>query len=390
LDSYNFLSASTNLCEMEAHRADVKFKEGCPSITCIDNPTILPKKNKKGGPVWGLGGVIDKDDAFIEESAHLNGWSQFGGAYEYDKTSTVFINEDVIWGGVFIKHWGHFFVDFMTRVWLPALYQTDKKLVYVANEKDFIDGNFSELLLLMGINTEQLIKVTVPTSFKSVTIPALSFKKSDYYFQEFSLTFKKAVNSIDASFFQKYKYRKVYFSRTNLKDAKRKEVGEKLIEKSFQKAGFDIVQPEKLNVIEQICLWNTATEIACLNGTIPLNIPISNRKELKVLVLNKSSRLHENLIWLETVFDRRITYIDVYDPLLTNKKRSLGKGPFIMFVTRNLSNYFAQQKVDIEPTNTTKIILLRISFLWLYSINTFNPIAKKLKRALNKFFGSTF
>jgi hypothetical protein len=31
---------------MEAHRADVKFKEGCPSITCIDNPTILPKKNK--------------------------------------------------------------------------------------------------------------------------------------------------------------------------------------------------------------------------------------------------------------------------------------------------------------------------------------------------------
>ena len=378
-----YLNEKTDYKQMLVHKAEIAAERSKPLTLDIKRATVLPRKNQEKSPVWGLGGVIDSSGKFVDESRYKNGWSQFGGAYDYDKGKVSCLDEDVIWGGVSIKHWGHFLIDFMTRVWYPALYDPRKKILYVANKKDVIEGNFAELLDLMGIPKERLIKVSVPTAFKSITIPEISYQKAAFYFREFTLNFNKAIINVIPSM-PALAERKIYFSRLNLSEAKNKEVGEKFIENAFKEVGFEVIHPETLSVSEQIKIWNTASEIACLNGTIPLNIPLCNNKNLKLIVLNKSSRLHENLLWFEAVFDFSITYVDVYDPLLTKGERSLGKGPFIMFVTKELCSYFSDNHSPIKPTTFHNILFTRIKFFSLVLTGTIMKAKNKLRSLKNK------
>ena len=136
--------------------------------------------------------------------------------------------------------------------------------------------------------------------------------------------------------------------------------------------------------------WNTSSEIACLNGTIPLNIPLCGKKDLRITVLNKTSRLHENLLWFESVFDCPIVYVDVYDPLLTNKKKSLGKGPFIMYVTKELSKYFEENHQKISPTPLPQVLINRINFIKLRFVLFFQNLKIKFGRKLIKIYKAEF
>ena len=133
-----YLNEKTDYKQMLVHKAEIAAERSKPLTLDIKRATVLPRKNQEKSPVWGLGGVIDSSGKFVDESRYKNGWSQFGGAYDYDKGKVSCLDEDVIWGGVFIKHWGHFLIDFMTRVWYPALYDPRKKILYVANKKDVI------------------------------------------------------------------------------------------------------------------------------------------------------------------------------------------------------------------------------------------------------------
>lgn len=72
------------------------------------------------------------------------------------------------------------------------------------------------------------------------------------------------------------------------------------------------VAPEKLSLEEQIYIWNNADEIACINGTIPLNVVFSKNKNLKLTVLNKTSISHENPYILLQFREIKADFIGVY------------------------------------------------------------------------------
>ncbi len=52
--------------------------------------------------------------------------AQNGGKYEWNQTDEIYIDEKVIYIGVFAKHWGHFLVDMTSKLWI------------------FVDSEFSE------------------------------------------------------------------------------------------------------------------------------------------------------------------------------------------------------------------------------------------------------
>ncbi|WP_405315488.1 hypothetical protein [Lactobacillus helveticus] len=83
------------------------------SLKVIDIPygTILPLKNKKGG-------VLNQDNKFISLSYHDGEWFKLGGKYEEEKVQ--YINENVVFLGVFIHQWGHFILDSLSRSWIVA------------------------------------------------------------------------------------------------------------------------------------------------------------------------------------------------------------------------------------------------------------------------------
>ena len=84
------------------------------------NAIILPRKYEDDGPTWGKGGVCRQEGEFVQSSFYDGGWAQNGGKYEWNQTDEIYIDEKVIYIGVFAKHWGHFLVDMTSKLWIFA------------------------------------------------------------------------------------------------------------------------------------------------------------------------------------------------------------------------------------------------------------------------------
>ena len=266
-------------------------KEGKLTVPEYEKGIILPQKQDANGPRWGLGGVCDSDNRFVESSFYDGGWATHGGFYQWNDEE--YVDEDVVYVGMFYLHWGHFLIDLTGRMWFLqklAKVRSNFKVAYLGDEEP--KGNNLRFFELLGIKEEQLLHITKPTRFKKVYVPEQSFKSCKWYTDEFVEMFDEmydmAMNS-EIDFSKLREVDKVYFTRRKFSKAVGSEFGEEYFEKCFTENGYTSIAPETLSLDEQIYLWNHASEIACMNGTIPLNVIFSKNKNLKLIVLNKTS-----------------------------------------------------------------------------------------------------
>lgn len=82
-------------------------------VKIIQNGILLPPK-KDSSKDWGIGGVVDNNGHFVEDSIYR---FYFGGGYSYDENEINESEEEVIYLGHLIPHWGVFLVDFTRRLW---------------------------------------------------------------------------------------------------------------------------------------------------------------------------------------------------------------------------------------------------------------------------------
>ena len=141
---------------------------------------VLPYKKKKLTLSYnGKGGVITKNHKYVMESAALafNGMDdRMCGKYHFTKCNTI--NEEVIYFGNFQPQWGHFLVDWIVRVWFVLENDnSDQKIVYIGKE---IQGNYLEFLKLLGIDEKRLMRIDVPTRFKTIIVPEPSHLPGKY------------------------------------------------------------------------------------------------------------------------------------------------------------------------------------------------------------------
>ena len=128
------------------------------------NAIILPQKYEDDGPTWGKGGVCNQEGEFVQSSFYDGGWAQNGGKYEWNQTDEIYIDEKVIYIGVFAKHWGHFLVDMTSKLWIfadPEFKENikDFKVAYIGEEEP--EGNYLEFYKMLGIEKEQLIPKSI-------------------------------------------------------------------------------------------------------------------------------------------------------------------------------------------------------------------------------------
>ncbi len=80
-----------------------------------DNAIILPRKFIDEGPMLGLGGVCDSNNRFCEEYFYDGGWAKYGGSYTYVYDEETYVDEEVVYDGLFLPHWRHFLIDLSKR-----------------------------------------------------------------------------------------------------------------------------------------------------------------------------------------------------------------------------------------------------------------------------------
>ena len=125
----------------------------------VKNATILPVK-KEGQALFGKGGVVDEDGKYIEISAQKADkmMDRVNGKYECTQVETI--KETVIYMNYFHKHWGHFLIDVVPRMWY-LIENNNFPIVFTVNinsEKNNITGNYLEFLKLFGIKKERVRK----------------------------------------------------------------------------------------------------------------------------------------------------------------------------------------------------------------------------------------
>lgn len=345
---------------------------------------ILPRMQTTDGPKWGLGGVCDKNNCFVEASFYDGGWAKHGGYYDW--TEEDYCDEDVVYIGLFLSHWGHFLVDLTGRMWFVqqlAKTRSDFKVAYVGEETP--KGNYLAFLKLLGVKEEQLIHITKPMRFRNVLVPEKSFRTCLWYTEEFVHMFDEMYetvlnSSVDFSALQGID--KVYFTRKKFSKAVSSEFGEDYFETCFVKNGYVSIAPEMLSLEEQIYVWNHASEIACMNGTIPLNVMFSKNSRLKLTILNKTSICHENPMLLLEMRNVSATFVDIFKEPFEKYPQSLGTGPYLLWPSKEFDEYLRKKNYVAPISKKKRACYFRGQFIkYCWSIL---GIRKRLRSVVSK------
>ena len=326
------------------------------SVRVVNNGIILPAAS--GTTVlWAIGGVLDEYGEFVDESKND---SLFGGKYPYDKTKVEYIDEEVIFFGPFVKHWGHFICDQINRLWFIKNNPTKYKIAYCGWNWNFdngdMEGNFLRLLELLGCKKDQLINIQQPTKFKKIIIPERAFVGGQFYSPEFEKTIDIIVKNALKK--QISVPQKIYLSRT--KFAKNKERGEEKIEKQFKANGYTILYPEKMSLDEQIAYFNKAEKIAMVSGSISHNLMFTQSSSVEAAIINKFDLENKYQLVVDDLSKAKISYIDCYIKL---REVCFGLGPFLLTPTNHLKQYF--QKNGYSFLKSCKLSLYDL--IWYYT-----------------------
>ncbi len=214
------------------------------SCMAYQNATILPlKKDVCDGLLFGKGGVV-YNERFIEESG-IEG--RVGGYYVYQ--GNQYRDEKVVYCGALIRHWGHFLIESVARLWyfLEEDLSVDK-YVFISNPAQFgrleeVTGNYREFFELLGI-WEKIELLVEPTSFREVLVPELGYSRKYYYSTQYKAVFNQVrINALKQNADRKAESR-VFLSRSQLPGISKTEIGLGMLDDYFSRNGFHILYPE--------------------------------------------------------------------------------------------------------------------------------------------------
>ena len=345
-------------------------------VNKYDNAYVLPVVQIKDSVGWRVGGVLDDKKNYIEESGQYayGEKTRVYGKYDFNDDEIDYVDEEVIYLNNYISQWGHYLLDVIGRLWYAL--DNNIKIIYTGylNVPTIIEGNFLELLKLLGINEDRLLRINKVTKFKSVIIPDTSICTAKFYTKEY----KKLIDVIIDNALKNYELkdnRKVYCSRKHFTHRRTAEFGEENIESIFSINGYEIVYMEELSLTDQIRLLNECKEIVSISGTLVHNAMFIRNNYCNFTILNKTYNINENIYLTNQLSNANFTFVDAYlSPLPISK----GKGPYIVKITNEFVNYCKDNNLAVEVKEKTKEMISSYykNYLRKYYRRIFNNKAK--------------
>lgn len=256
----------------------------------VANGIILPARVIRPNPcVDDLyeGGVVDAKGNFIAGSIRVNkrypGYMSVIRGYSVKPEELSHSEEEVIYGGMVINHFGHFLVECMSRLWYVLQNKGQgKKIVFItgSGKRDF---RISEFLLLLGIDMNRVVILQHPTQFASVTIPDESIHSwGQFYTREYRQIYQKLRESARTS-----PHKKLYLTHSQYNRFVNC-CNEKYFEDYFAAKGYVVISPEKYSLSEQIALLKGAEEVACMVSTLS-HLILFSEPHTKLVMLTRTS-----------------------------------------------------------------------------------------------------
>ncbi len=247
----------------------------------------------KGASLKQVRRMIDKDIRFLS-LPYIKPW----------KISS----QEVIYGGIFFMHYGHFLLEVLQRLWytqksdLPIVWTGVNGFTYTPSEfKSWQKDIFQNL----GIKNKHIF-LTEPTQFAKVHFPEPGSGINTHLHPEHAkfLAYHEStpVNG---------KY--VYFSRARVRSC----ANEEQIEKLLKARGWHIIYPEKLTVHEQLKALSSAEVCFMIGGSAQHTMLLAKNLQTRFIVIPRGNDTTYNIIaniksdnYYEFNLEKTIVYSD--------------------------------------------------------------------------------
>lgn len=297
------------------------------------NATILPLRRVEGdGFLFGRGGVVDRDGQYVGLSAIPR---RVQLAYPF--ADPEYRDKKVVYCGYLVKHWGHFLVEAVARLWyfLERDETVDKYVFFLnENEQREVRGNYRMFLELLGI-WDKLEFISRPTTYREVLVPELGFQCRHHWSRKFVNVYDTVAANVTVDPAWPI-HEKLYYSRSQLQKGQGFEFGMEVLDDFYARNGYTILYPEKVPLDEMIHYIRNSSVVATLSGSLPHNMLFAcNGQRLEIVercVLNNDFQTNVN-----RMRQLQVTYIDATIPVYTTDM----VGPFIMGYTDCLARFAA-------------------------------------------------
>lgn len=306
----------------------------------IKNGYILPLRKLNITALDGMfaGGVCNEQGEFITGHDRQSG-NRFNlsclEAYKVLENEVIFRDESVIFGGIYMKPFGHLFTECLSRLWyvIENSEDTDKIVILTLPGQEKFAYDFFTIL---GIEDTRITLITQPTKFKAVKVPDATIRLWGDYCDKYISIYDKMRENV-----KPMPHKKIFLTRTayNRKDS----VNEEWFDSFFEKHGYKVIAPEQYKIEEQIAMLAGADEVICTEGTLS-HLVLFVKPSAKFVILRRD---HKNILLPQYILDQArqvdVTYVDISYNLLPTKHTN---GCFLYGPTKHFINFLKATGIE--------------------------------------------
>jgi hypothetical protein len=248
-----------------------RFSEHELQVQELSQAILLPPDNWNSQTGEFQGGVCDSKGNFIaglmREKPPQAGFYGVASAYPVAEADILYRDEDVVFGGILIGHFGHFILECLGRLWYVLQHKEQHKRIVFLTELEVCEWYF-KFFALLGLPQDRILLIEQPTRFRSVIVPEESVHSWYDYTKEYLLPYQVIVQQAQKRMTGKSLWKKIFLTRNGLTDSQTKCVNEVYFCKYFAAHGFIPVELETLPLAEQVAIVSQADEIAAVLGSL--------------------------------------------------------------------------------------------------------------------------
>ena len=322
-----------------------------PQSHIVQNATILPLKLAidSQGKTTFLGG-INKNGKFFEPSAHVHELDTAIGSlkssYKFNPQDVKHQFGTVIYCGLLYKHFGHFLVESVSRLWYVLEHpEHNYPLVFLTEKNGTPCRQILDFFTLIGISRDRLLFIQEPTYFDKIIVPEQSTVLSGYYTSSFVLPYEKAAAAVTPQ-----KFDKIYLSRRKFHGSVQL-LGEEKLEKIFRANGYKVIYPERLSLKEQIAYIRGAKAVASVMGSAS-HLMLFARPKTQSIVLERTEHINREQILINQAKD-----LDWYSVCANMNYLPVGHefSPLLMGLTESAATFFVDHGYKFDTSHIGKI-----------------------------------
>lgn len=284
--------------------------------------SLLSFEGQVSPPPSGVPGTVLVDDndfcAIATPESPLA--SQRGSA---DKSRCGFVTHSLpgrtLYGGYIRRTWGHFLLGFTARLWHfvydSAFTDYDQIVFHSEIPLDELAGNYRELFRLLGLENwldgGRIVFVDKSVHLEKLVAGDIAYEHDRYYSPRMRELFQRIRARALEGITPARSDRKIFLTRSGLRNATRDEVNICRLDRFFADAGFEIVSPEKLSLTALIRMMAEASEIASISGSTAHNFLFAPPgKGCRFTVIDRHPHCNVFQVSIDKMLDIDVTYVD--------------------------------------------------------------------------------